>query len=466
MASARALSFAFFAVVVAFIGSTLWSQRANKRASDAALAISRDAAPEIEALAETRANLRLLETRVLRRVGGEQEEQVAEARQQLDRSLQRDRAIVTRADEREAIGRLEAAVREFDLSAERAIEQIRLGAKVDATRTVRRDLRDLADAADASAASLIELEARRARIAAEGIEIAIAAVNSLAFRLDAISAVLAIAAALLALRTVRSAERAHADHRQLIERKAAELEMFAGRVAHDILSPLSTVAMAISIAQRDPASAQAKNALVRSGSSLGRVNRIVDGLLEFARAGAQPEAGAVAQVGPAVAGLQDELAELVLQESAQLVVEPFEPCAVECSQGVLLSLLSNLLRNAFKYLGESQRRVVTLRVLPHRGLVRFEVEDTGPGIPPAMVASLFEPYVRGPRTGKPGIGLGLATVRRLVDSHGGKVAVKPAPGGGSLFWFELAAAEVEATVPGSPGDLPAGRPPARSAPSA
>ena len=457
MKSGRVLSIAFVAVVAAFIGSTAWSQRANKRASDAALAISKDAAPEIEALAATRARLRLLETRVLRQIAGEDGQQETEARQSLDESLQRDRALVDTPEERAGLVALQRAVLAFELSTGRAVEQSRLGARVEATRTVRTELRHLADAADGAAAALVELEARRAREAAEGIEAGIERVNRLAIELDAVSAALAVIAALLAFRALRAAERAQEAHRLLVERKAAELEMFAGRVAHDILGPLNTVAMAISISRRDPAAPQAQAALTRGESSLGRVSRIVDGLLEFARAGAHPEPGAVAEVGPAVDGLQDELAELAAQESAVLVVEPFAPCAVECSQGVLLSLLSNLLRNAFKYLGGAERRAVTLRVLPRRGVVRVEIADTGPGIPPSLAESLFQPYVRGPHTGKPGIGLGLATVKRLVDSHGGKVGVKAAPGGGSLFWIELAAAESA----GAPAREPAGHSPAR-----
>ena len=64
-------------------------------------------------------------------------------------------------------------------------------------------------------------------------------------------------------------------------------------------------------------------------------------------------------------------------------------------------------------------------------------EDTGPGIPPALGQRIFEPYVRGPNTGTPGIGLGLATVKRLVESHGGTLGVRAGPTGGALFWFEL-----------------------------
>jgi signal transduction histidine kinase len=104
---------------------------------------------------------------------------------------------------------------------------------------------------------------------------------------------------------------------------------------------------------------------------------------------------------------------------------------------VLLSLLGNLLRNGVKYLGDSEVREVLLRVRPRRGRVLFEVEDTGPGIPDKLGMLIFEPYIRGPDTGAPGSGLGLATVKRLVASHGGSLGVRAGRRGGALFWFEL-----------------------------
>src|SRR5207245_7186816 len=96
-------------------------------------------------------------------------------------------------------------------------------------------------------------------------------------------------------------------------------------------------------------------------------------------------------------------------------------CAVACSPGVLLSLLGNLLRNGLKYLGNAEVREVSLRVRPRRGRVLFEVEDTGPGIPPALGERSFEPSVRGPNTLPRGRGLGLATVKRLSESAGGSL---------------------------------------------
>jgi signal transduction histidine kinase len=66
-----------------------------------------------------------------------------------------------------------------------------------------------------------------------------------------------------------------------------------------------------------------------------------------------------------------------------------------------------------------------------------EVEDTGPGLEPAEEAVVFEPLVRAARPDVPGIGLGLATVRRLATAHRGSTGVRSRPGEGSLFWFEL-----------------------------
>lgn len=445
MRSLRRTLIAFLALVLAFIGSTVWAERSSRGVSAAAMAISRDAAPEIEALAAVRVQLRNLEAQVVRSVAGLSEGPgIGASRRALDAALSRSEALAGLATERDTLARLQTATNAFDEAAQRALSQARAGDHEAAIRTVRRDLRQLADAADDIAAELVRLEAERARQAAISIEAGIARTTRLAFELDAVCAGLALVAAFLGLRAARARHRAEEQHRRLSDRRAEELEQFAGRVAHDILSPLTAVGLAISICARN-GGAELQPALARGESSLLRVRRIVEGLLEFARAGAHPEPGAVAEVAPIVAGLLEELSSLAEQENAELVVQPFSPIAARCSAGVLISLLSNLLRNALKYLGESQRREVTLRVHQRRGSVTFEIEDTGPGIPPSLGDKIFQPYVRGPSTGKPGIGLGLATVKRLVDAHGGNVGVRPAQGGGSIFWFDLPLAELPST---------------------
>lgn len=436
--SGRALTASFVLVVVAFIGSTLWVQELSRTTDADLLTISRDAAPDIEIVATSRAELRRQQAIVARAVanGGKIGAELAQARGRRDEQVARYLGLPTAPAEARLLADYVARLRDFELACERAIEQAREGKAALAAESLRVEVEGFADQADDAAMRLVDYDAQRARDAAIRIELNRASVRRTALELDGVVALMGVLAAVLAMRGLRQYHRLQDDQRELMEHRAEELEQFAGRVAHDILSPLAAVGMALGIAERS-ASGVAKEALQRGSSSLGRVRRIVDGLLEFARAGALPEVGAIAEVQPIIAGLQEELAQEAARARARLIVESVPVCAVESSPGVLLSLLANLLRNALKYLGDSSERVVTLRVSRQRGRVLFEVEDTGPGIPPALREKIFQPYVRGPGASQPGIGLGLATVKRLADRHGGAAGCRPAARQGSIFWFEL-----------------------------
>jgi signal transduction histidine kinase len=434
--STRILAVAFVAVVAAFIGSTVLVQRESRVIDADATLISRDAAPGIQVISNLRVELREMQTRVLRVIeSGSPGAEVADSRRRLDQLLERAVGLPTDTHEALLLGKLHSAVRAFDEATERALEQARGGHREEAVRTVREEVWRLADVAGAAANELVLYDVKAAESAAQRIEVARRRGNRTAWQLDALCALLAASAAFATVRAVRQMQRVQQANHDLTQRKAAELEQFAGRVAHDILSPLSAVSMAMRLVETNPA--QSGEALQRAQSSLSRVRRIVDGLLEFARAGARPEVGARADVRVVAAGLLDELGPFATQRHAILRLNDVPGCAVACSPGVLLSLLGNLLRNGLKYLGNAEVREVSLCVRPRRGRVLFQVEDTGPGIPPELGQRIFEPYFRGPNTGAPGIGLGLATVKRLVESHGGTLGVRASPNGGALFWFEL-----------------------------
>jgi signal transduction histidine kinase len=101
-------------------------------------------------------------------------------------------------------------------------------------------------------------------------------------------------------------------------------------------------------------------------------------------------------------------------------------------------LVGNLLRNAMKYMGDSSTRRIVLRVRDEGTCVRTEVTDTGPGISAESLPSLFDPYFRAVHDrGKEGLGVGLATVKKLAEGHHGSVGVASQPGTGSTFWFLL-----------------------------
>jgi signal transduction histidine kinase len=248
--------------------------------------------------------------------------------------------------------------------------------------------------------------------------------------LTAVAVSVAMAATVAGIRSMRR-------HNRFLQAKTQELEHFAGTVAHDVLGPLSAVGLTMPmILQRNPGDDQTQRLTERALSSVRRVRELVNGLLEFARAGAQPSGGRT----DVRATVDDVLCDLSRDaDAAGVTIETeIEEGFVACAPGVLLSILSNLLRNAVKYMGANTglRRVV-VRTRGCDGRVDFEVEDTGPGIPEPLHDVVFEPYVRVTPHAGPGMGLGLATVKRLVNAHGGSVGVRTAGNGGSLFWFDL-----------------------------
>jgi len=431
---------AFTAVVLAFVGSTVVAQGAARKVRDLSLAISRDAAPGIEAMATVRSEVRRIEALVRgedERPGRDVEPEIADARKKLDRAQLDFQALHMSDAERAIFPRLVATVRAFDESVERALERERAGKSAQL-----HDLLPYGEAAADTAQELLDVDAREAQELAARIETTHEHANRLALELDALSAVLAAIAASLAVRAVRQVLHLQEENRQLMERKADELEQFAGRVAHDVLSPLTSVSMALSLAQKTTGPAS-QNAASRGMASLMRVRSVVNALLDFARAAATPDPAVHASVPQVISGLGEELRPQAAADNIELAIDAPEAVAVACSPGVLSVLLTNLVRNSLKYMGDSIERIVHVSVRARRATVLFEVEDSGPGVPEYLGDRIFEPYVRGKETAakRSGIGLGLATVKRLVLAHGGSVGVRRSPLGGALFWFELPRAE-------------------------
>ncbi|MEM8807751.1 MAG: ATP-binding protein [Cyanobacteria bacterium P01_G01_bin.38] len=118
------------------------------------------------------------------------------------------------------------------------------------------------------------------------------------------------------------------------------------------------------------------------------------------------------------------------------------PQAIYVDEKRLQQVLINLLGNAIKFTDQGG---VTFKVGTQQGRLRFEIEDTGIGIPPAQLETIFLPFEQvGDRDRKiEGTGLGLAISQKLVQMMGSEIQVDSQPGQGSRFWFEL-------TVPESP----------------
>jgi len=230
---------------------------------------------------------------------------------------------------------------------------------------------------------------------------------------------------------------------------------FLAMLGHELRNPLTPIAtmgdvLAAQKDQMDPERLGQVAATIQRQSA--HLTRILDDLLDLARI----KTGRIT--------LRTE--PMDLREAAHQAAEAIDSAAREHGQTLTLDLpdeplpavgdpvrltqiLTNLLDNAVKY--SDPGGTVRLSGARQEGRILLQVRDSGHGIPPERLESLFEDFDRGGLgdTGPKGLGLGLAMVRRLTEMHGGTVAVSsPGEGQGSVFSVWLPAAESDQAVPG------------------
>jgi signal transduction histidine kinase len=247
--------------------------------------------------------------------------------------------------------------------------------------------------------------------------------------------------ALLAGHAIRGHVRALGTHLRAEQQRAADLGDFAGRVAHDVLNPLMNISLSLeTLRSRATASDEVRRstAIERGVRSVERMKRIITDLLTFSRAGGVPDLGARSGVAEVLQELKGAFDDIAQRADVALSITSEAGLTVVCAPGVLTIVVQNLVQNAIKYTEGSPQRRVAVRAFCAARAVRIEVADTGPGIETELCSRIFEPYVRAKEAAQlPGLGLGLATVKRLVESHRGSIGVHSEMGRGSLFWVEF-----------------------------
>jgi len=136
------------------------------------------------------------------------------------------------------------------------------------------------------------------------------------------------------------------------------------------------------------------------------------------------------------------------------IVAPDVPHVIRADEGRLRQILTNLLGNAIKFTEEGGVCVEVRRVQgTGRAFLRFEVRDTGVGVPPAKRQEIFHEFIQADSSHARkfgGTGLGLAISKRLVDTMGGEIGVDAAPVTGSSFWFTIPSIVARAAAPPTP----------------
>jgi signal transduction histidine kinase len=222
-----------------------------------------------------------------------------------------------------------------------------------------------------------------------------------------------------------------------LERTNADLEAFAGRIAHDLRGPLSPILAGSQLIESAPVSSEVRRVAERIERSARKLFSMIDALLSFTRMSGERDGDSRTSLPAVIDDVLAAFGERAAQLGAHIDVRVETHAEVRCEAEIAASMLQNLLENALKYgLDGSPDRVVEVRAFDVGTCTVVEVEDHGPGVPARLVDRVFEPLVQGDG-GRGGVGLGLATVRRLVEARGGSVELRPGRRGGALFRVTL-----------------------------
>lgn len=230
--------------------------------------------------------------------------------------------------------------------------------------------------------------------------------------------------------------------RRLDEMKSGLLSV----VSHELKTPLTSIRLAVHLLLEErvgPLTPKQVELITAARDDSDRLHKIIENLLDIGRL----ESGRVEMEMQATAAR--ELINQALRpleasfHDRGLSVEvnvPDETPSVLADPARIDHVFTNLLTNALKFTPAGGR--VTISAEPEDNVVRFMVEDTGPGIPQEHLARIFDRFYRVVRKDQTsGAGLGLAIAKEIVHAHGGEISVQSTEGRGSRFSFTLQRAD-------------------------
>lgn len=240
--------------------------------------------------------------------------------------------------------------------------------------------------------------------------------------------------------TARSLAEARAALVDELEHKNDELEAFSASVSHDLRAPLRVIdgfSLAILEDHGDALPKDARDHLRRVRTAAQRMGELIDDLLAFSRVGQttlQRTTVDVSRLAETVAG---DLRRAHPSRHVELVIEP--GMRVEADPRLTQVVLENLLGNAWKFTSRAALARISLGTTIEDGVPVLQLRDNGAGFDMVLAKKLFQPFQRlHKEVDFPGTGIGLATVRRIVERHGGRISASAAVGQGALFSFTFA----------------------------
>ncbi|MDY6796591.1 MAG: PAS domain-containing sensor histidine kinase [Actinomycetota bacterium] len=224
-----------------------------------------------------------------------------------------------------------------------------------------------------------------------------------------------------------------------------DLEAFAHNISHDLRAPLISLHGYATLVLKESAeglSPEATEYLNRIISTAKRMEEIIYSLLELTSSGLQAHAPERVNLELILREIWTDNHTLVDHTGARLQLS-LNQAEQYVNNVPIKQVLSNLVENALKYPSGTRSPVVEVGSFEQDGRVVIFVGDNGEGMPPKHKDLVFEPFSR-LKPDEPGLGIGLSTVKRVVENWGGRIWLESSPGAGSIFYFTL-----PETTPGS-----------------
>jgi two-component system, NtrC family, sensor kinase len=224
-----------------------------------------------------------------------------------------------------------------------------------------------------------------------------------------------------------------------LERKNKELESFSYSVSHDLRTPLRSIdgfSQALLDNYADKLDTRGEEYLRRVRAAAQRMGHLMDALLELSRIGMSDLRHDKIDLSNLAKGIVSELRARDPERKVEVQVQ--EGLRAEADERLMQIVLENLFSNAWKFTSKAQNARIEFGKMDSPSGEMYFVRDNGAGFNLAFADKLFGAFQRMHRQEEfPGNGVGLATVQRIIQRHGGKVSAESECGVGSTFYFTL-----------------------------
>ncbi len=230
-----------------------------------------------------------------------------------------------------------------------------------------------------------------------------------------------------------------------VEEKNRDLQDFAYMVSHDLKAPLVTIKGMLGILKDDlkpVLSADSAETMRHIDRAVIKLEQLVMSVLEYSRISVQEIGSGQVALDQVMRDALDDYSAQIKSMGASITIQQGLPTVLG-EQLKLYQVFGNLIGNALKYYDPSRPLTLSIREIPTRStrLVSIAVEDNGIGIPSEKRDSIFRPFQRAHPGRVEGLGIGLASVKKLLDKLGGHIEVESVEGKGSVFKVTLRRAE-------------------------